>query len=360
MGIILTEFLHAEETVQFAGLFLTVDHIHLADTERQFPIGAGGLAVNVDSIRAVHRLGRVGGGAFRVINAVAGVIRLIPRDQEHIVAVMSPVAGGHPQLFVVDDRSRDLLIVMFLMNGAPVFQQRIIQPPAARQPVGHPWSGFIAHEELKLWAELLVVAFLCFFDELQMIGQFFLVFEGIDVDTLQLVPVFVTAPVGTGNGPDLESGAEQFLGIADVRSAAEIEEIITREIDRQLFAFRQVVDKFDFEFLVSKEFEGVGAGHFLYLPVFFPFEDLAHFVFDHRIVFRGQVARQQKVIVKTVSDLRTDGDLDMFLTEDLHDGLRQDMGKGMAVYARIIFLVFLFVHQKLLLLLCRKRPMLVS
>ena len=71
-----------------------------------------------------------------------------------------------------------------------------------------------------------------------------------------------------------------------------------------------------------------------------------HFGFDDRIIFGSQVPRQQKVIVKPVSDLRTDGDLNIFFTENFHYRIRQDMCQRMSVDTRIIFLVLLFIHPK--------------
>ena len=178
-----------------------------------------------------------------------------------------------------------------------------------------------------------MVAFLCFLDELQVIGQVLFVLVSVDINALELVPVFVTAPVGAGNGLDLEGCAEEFLRIADVRAAAEIAEIVTGEVDSDLCVFRQIIDQFHLEFLVGKQFQCIRAGIFLHAPILFAFEDLVHLRLDHRIVILVQVPRQQKVIVKTVRDLRADGDLNIFLAENFHHRVRQHMGERMAVNA---------------------------
>ncbi len=86
-----------------------------------------------------------------------------------------------------------------------------------------------------------MIAFLGFLDELQVFSQVFFVFEGININTLKLIPVLISAPVSAGNGFDLESSAKEFLRIADMGTAAEVTEIITGEINRQFFVFRSSI-----------------------------------------------------------------------------------------------------------------------
>ena len=56
MIIILTEFLYTEESVQLAGLLLTMDNIQLVVTDREFLVRMQGTLVGKHCIRAVHRL----------------------------------------------------------------------------------------------------------------------------------------------------------------------------------------------------------------------------------------------------------------------------------------------------------------
>ena len=91
-------------------------------------------------------------------------------------------------------------------------------------PDDQPRAGFIAEgKEIKLAAELAMVAALCLLDPLQIELELLLVGEGRGVDALQHGVLFVAAPVGAGHAGQLER-LEQ-TGRRDMRTAAEIDEI---------------------------------------------------------------------------------------------------------------------------------------
>jgi len=83
----------------------------------------------------------------------------------------------------------------------------------------------------------------------------------------------------------------------------------------------QSFDQFDLVGLVSKHpFGFFGTDHFL-LERVFTSNDLAHAFFDDLKVVGGQVARQVKIIVKTVLDRRADGIFGLARIEHLYYGL---------------------------------------
>ncbi len=260
---------------------------------------------------------------------------------------MAPVTGGHPKLLVVDDGRGDLLISVRLVYAAPEIQQGVVKLPASGEPVGHARSGLVEHEQLQLRAELLVVPRLGLGYKLEMLAEGLLVFKGVYVYALKLIVVLVSAPVRAGDGSDLEGGAEQLLGGGHVRSAAEIDEIVAGVIHGQLFVLGKIEDELGLVFLPFEKRESLAAAQLLYGPAFLPFEDVTHLALDELEIVVGEISREEKIIVEAVGYLRADGVPDVFLPEDLDDGLGKDVSQRMAVYAGIELLVLFFVHGKL-------------
>ena len=77
-------------------------------------------------------------------------------------------------------------------------------------------------EEIKLLAELSVVALLGFFKPVKVLGQSVLALPGCSIDTLQLRTLLVTAPVRTSHPHQLE--VTKPSGRGHVRAAAQIGE----------------------------------------------------------------------------------------------------------------------------------------
>ena len=57
-----------------------MDDIDLVDTERKLSVGAGLVHVDLNGVRAVHRLKSI------------GVVIILARDYEHAVLIMCPVS----------------------------------------------------------------------------------------------------------------------------------------------------------------------------------------------------------------------------------------------------------------------------
>ena len=198
--VVLTEELHAEEAVELARLLLAVDDVDRVVADRQVAVGARLALVDLDGVRAVHRLDREGVVRFDVA-VRAG-------NQEHVFLVVRPVAARDPQALVVDDGRGNFLIAVRLVNAAPEFQQRVEELPAARQPVGHAGRRLVEHEEVELRPDLLVVALLCVLDEREVRLELLLRREGVGVDARELVALLVAAPVGAGHGAKLPGGRQ--------------------------------------------------------------------------------------------------------------------------------------------------------
>ena len=198
--VVLTEELHAEKAVELARLLLAVDDVDRVVANRQIAVGARLALVDLDGVRAVHRLDCEGVVRFDVA-VRAG-------NQEHVFLVVRPVAARDPQALVVDDGRGNFLIAVRLVNAAPEFQQRVEELPAARQPVGHAGRRLVEHEEVELRPDLLVVALLRVLDEREVRLELLLRREGVGVDARELVALLVAAPVGAGHGAKLPGGRQ--------------------------------------------------------------------------------------------------------------------------------------------------------
>ena len=303
-----------------------MDHVHGIEADRQIPVAVLIPLIDLHRIRAVHGLH-------------GPVILAVLLDAEHILTVMPPVSARLPDLLVVDDRRGDLCVAVQLVDASPVLQQGVEELPAARQPVGHARSGGIEHHQVELRTELLVVALHRLLDKGKMRLEVRLVGERIDIDPLQLLPVLIASPVGAGDGFDLEGGAQQILGVFDMRPAAQVHEVVAGPVNGQQLVLGQILDELDLEFLAGKELQGVFPGDLFPRPDLFSLEDLVHLILNGLIIVLGDGARKDEVIVKTVRDLRSDRVLNLILSEDLDHGLRQHMGEGMTVTCKISFLV---------------------
>ena len=88
-----------------------------------------------------------------------------------------------------------------------------------------------------------MVALHSFLDHLQVLFELLLIRESIQIYSLHLVPVLIASPVSAGNRLNLESNIHQKLGIVDVRSAAEIHEVVAGVVDSDLLVLGKVADK---------------------------------------------------------------------------------------------------------------------
>ena len=252
MAVVLAESLYAEESVQLSALLLAMHHIELVVADRQLLVGVNSPLVCQHRIRAVHRLRRVDVRRALVDRVLCSVLS---RDNEHIVLIMRPVTGNEPEFSVVDDRCGNLKVSVAGMDASPVGDQGLIDFPSVRQPVGHARSRLIEHKEIQLRTELLVVALHGLANQVKMCLELGFIRKCIHVDPLQGIAVRIPSPVSAGGGFHLEGSREELPGVRDMRSAAEIHEILARVIDRDWLIFRKILDQLFLELLIRKELE---------------------------------------------------------------------------------------------------------
>ena len=321
MRVILTEHLHAEQSVQLPGFLFSVNHIHLIDTERQISVGTQTVLINQNGVRAVHRLAGV----------VIALILLYAGDDEHVLLIVSPVSGSLPESGIAQYGSGNFLITVLLVNASPEIQKSVKQFPSSGKPVGHARRSLVEHKQLLLRSDLLVISLGRFLQKFLKFFQLGFVRKRIDINSLQLISLLVSSPVSTGHGANLKGSIHQFLGIVHMRSAAKIHVIITRVVDGDRFVLRKILDQLCFEFLSPEQLQRLLTGNFLSCPGLAAFDDLMHFILNHLKIIRGKRSGKDKIIIQTVLNLRSDGILHLIFSENLNNRLCQDMGKGMTV-----------------------------
>src|SRR6266567_6130819 len=143
--VILLKFLRPQQAMQRSRPLVAMQRIAVREPQRQIPVTAR-LEIEND-----HRVGTV-----HWLNAVRNV--LVDRDKKHLLPVMLPVSRNFPDPSIVDQRRRDLLVAPLLVLAAPEVDQFQQHLKTLRQPVGHAWRAGIKMEQLKLFAQLAVVA----------------------------------------------------------------------------------------------------------------------------------------------------------------------------------------------------------
>ena len=117
---------------------------------------------------------------------------------------------------------------------------------AAWKPEWQPGADVVVDDEdLQFLAELTMVAFLRFLEHREVFVELGLVLEGGAVDALELRILFVAFVIGAGDMGEFERA--DVTGAHNVRTGAEIGELAVA-IDRDLFAFGNVLDDIEFEF----------------------------------------------------------------------------------------------------------------
>ncbi len=180
---------------------------------------------------------------------------------------------------------------------------------------------------------------------LQLLG----ILPGRAIDALEHLVVLIAAPVGTGNRHQLERILLDLLRVFHVRPAAQVRErVVLVDRDFRLFlqwiaifieaAFFETFDQFQFIGLVGKDFLRFISRENRLLELVLALDDLAHPLFDLLQILRREVARQVKVIVKTVLDRGADRVLG--LGEHFQHSLRHDMRGGVTDFIEMGLLVF--------------------
>ena len=142
---------------------------------------------------------------------------------------------------------------------------------------------FLHVEQVHLAAQLAVVALGGLFQHVQVRFELFLAGEGHAVDALQHCAVAVAAPIGAGDGHQLEGVARHLAGMLQVRATAQVLPV-AMPIHAQRLIARDGVDQF---YLIGLVVFGVEINRALTVPNLGGYgvalvDDLFHLLFDER------------------------------------------------------------------------------
>ena len=210
MGVVLGDVDDAQQAVERAGRLVAVHEPLLGEPHRQVAVAAPGRLVDLDVARAVHRL-----------HAQRPAVLL---GEEHVLAVLVPVAGAAPDVDRVDDRRAHLAVAAILVQLAPEPGQLVPDHHPSRVPERRPRGDLGGVEEVELAADAAVVAAAGLLQQPQVLVQVGLLEERGAVDAGEHRLVRVAAPVRPGLGEQLESLDRR--GRLQVRAAAEILEVV--------------------------------------------------------------------------------------------------------------------------------------
>ena len=208
MRVVRDEVADPRQPRQHARQLVPVEHAVLRQTERQLAVRADAAAVDERRLRAVHRL-----EAERLALGL---------EQEHVLAVVLPVARPLPERLADERRRVDLLVAAPRLQIAHGATQRLVQRPALRMPEGGPRRDVVEREEVELHAELAVVALLRLLAPPQEAIELLLRLPDRAVDPLERRARLVAAPVGAGHREQLER--PDPAGRRDVRPLAQVDE----------------------------------------------------------------------------------------------------------------------------------------
>ena len=243
---------------------------------------------------AVHRLDRVG-------------VLVVDRDQEHVLAELLPVARGHPERLVVDQRRLHLGVAAPRVLAPAQILERVEDRHPLRMPERRSRRVLVEVEQVELRAEPAVVARAGLLEPLEVRVEILLAEERRPVDARQLRVLLVAAPVGAGERGELE-GLDRRGGL-QVRAAAEVGEVaLGVERDRALGG----VDELDLVLLaLGREPRPRLVGRDLLALPGAPLGELAlHLGLDRLEVGVVDRRREVEVVVEAVLDRRPDRDLD--------------------------------------------------
>src|SRR5450631_4279582 len=315
VGVVLGETAHAQQAVQDAAAFITVDGAQFREAHGQLAIAFHFRFVNENVARAIHGLELV-------------VVFFDFDGAKHIVAIETGVAAGLPEIEKHDVRGVDKVVAaaeQFIAE--PVFDDFANQA-AFGMPEDEAWAGFFLNaEEVELHADLAVVAALGFFKAMQIFVELSLSVESGGVDALQLGIAFLTFPVGAGDVHQFEGG--DALGGGNMRAAAEIDEFSGGvEGNHWLggFFFHELALKNLIGFFV--ELDGFGLGGKFALVGKVLRGELTHLGFNFGEIVGRERLFAKKFVEETCVDRGTDAQL--HVGEKLHDGGGEQVRGGMA------------------------------
>ena len=319
MGIVLSEAAHAHQAVKLTGFLMTMYQSQLTDPQGQVTIRTGLGFVHQHAARAVHGLHRI--------------ILVIDHRGVHIVSVMIPVSGGLPELPAQNDRRRNFLISLSVMQLSPVIDQDVFQHHSLGKEERESGALFHDRENAQFLSQLAVVALFRFLDPVQIFLQLLLIREAGSIDSGEHLVLLAASPVGSRQAGELDG--LHIFGIVQMRACAQIHEFaLTVKADYRIL--RQILDQLHLIVFVSLLHEGdrLITGKRKALQRQALLHDLLHFLFDCGKILAGNGLLKFKIIVKAVLDGRSDRQLRIRI-QALYR-LCQNMGSGMAEGSRSV------------------------
>ena len=234
MGVVLSEAADAEQAVEGTVEFMAMDQAEFSHAHREVAVTVDIALIDQDAAWAVHRFD--------------GVRLIIDGCKIHIVAVMIPVTGLFPEMTVEDHRRHDFIVIGFVMEFMPEFEQVVAQDHSLGMEEREARTFFMETEQVELFTQFAVVAFFGFFHHLQVFIEFRFLFKSGPINTLKHLVVFIAAPVSTGNSAQFK-GLDS-TGRSAVRASTEVDEVALA-IDGDDCIFRKVFDEFYFIILAS-------------------------------------------------------------------------------------------------------------
>ena len=217
------------------------------------------------------------------------------------VFVVREVAGGAVEVEVADVGCEDLVVAVFLEEGAKEVLEFLADDGAAGHPEDEALAGGVVDvEEAEFASEFAVVAQFGLFAVVEVGVEFFLCGEGGAVDALELDVFFVAAVVGAGDGEEFEGAGPG--GAGDVGAGTQVDEFAVF-VEGDGFAFGDVGQASGFvaglaDFL--EECGGQVAGKFDAFEGLVFSGDAAHFFFDGFKVFGGEFFGQVHIVVEAL------------------------------------------------------------
>ena len=262
--------------------------------------------------------GEAGAGTVHRLERVAALIALAPAfgiglDEEHVLAVVVPVARAVPELLVEDPRGLDLDVAALVELRSHLALDQPQQHGPLRQPERHPRGLLAEAEQVELRAELAVIVLAGELELGELVVELRLGMKGGPVDPGQHLAALVAAPVGAGDRVQLERLDPPGRG--SVRAAAQVGE---RPVAIQGHGFHalvadEVVDQLDLVGLIggAKALQRLVGAHVLALERLIGGDVLAHRRLDPFEVglARALAVGELEVVVEAALDRRPDRDL---------------------------------------------------
>src|SRR3954464_16091036 len=261
--------------------------------------------------RAVHRLwGHV------------VLARLAIENEEHVLAVLPPVARLLPEELVVEERGLDLLKVLALTLADEV-DERVVEKGPALGPEDRARRNGAHQIEIELAPELAMVAALRFLDAVEIRLEVLLLPPSGAVDALQLLPPLVATPIRRCHRSQLD--CLDIRGIGNVRPATEIDEGSVG-VGRDDLILAELTQPLELERIVDEDLLGSGTRKLGADEGVFLRRHLFHLGLERGEIFGSEWLVDLEVVVEAVLDRGTEADF-CFRPEPTHRG-REDVRGG--------------------------------